>query len=118
MFVQDFDQMSIVAKTVADRCDGLVKDSRHGQSVLWKNRSYEVCWGLNFDELQFKIYVYCTNDSEPKFQETFVWPNSGSPESDGDALAARIGNHLAALGAADEWPSTLPGEWLLEEQAT
>lgn len=110
--------MSGVAKKVADRCDGLVKNSRHRQSAPWRNRSYEVCWGLNFDEQHFKIYVYCTNDSEPKFQETFAWPSSGSPESDGDVLATTIGNHLAALEATDEWPSTLPGEWLLEEQAT
>lgn len=112
MLIQDFRRMSIVAKKIADRCDNLARESEHRQNVQWRGKPYTVDWGFNFDEeiSCFKPFVrVCDQNRIP-----LAWPIDSS-ETDGEVLVAIVGNHLIALEVTDEWPSTLPEEWLKEQ---
>lgn len=112
MQVQDYRRLSIITKKITEQRNSLCQESFHEQTVTWKGNSYTVGWRLSFDLIsnRFNIEVSCLcSKSEVGL---FTWPKSVQREVDAAELKDTIAGKLMSLELTDEWPATLPPEWL------
>ena len=116
MQIQDYRRLSIVTKKIAEQRDALCRESVHEQSVTWKGNFYTVSWRLSFDLItnRYNIEVSCLCYKDAV--GLFTWPKNVQREIDANILREKITAKLTTLELTDEWPVTLPIDWLKNEE--
>jgi hypothetical protein len=98
-------------------CRAIAQESKHFQSgCAWKGKQYTVTWQLSFDDavLEFEpICMVMPGVSPPRVEPPDLSAEAnGLPDSALLELEARIQSKLEQLKAGEEWPASLPVEWL------
>ena len=117
MQIQDYRRLSIITKKIAEQRDALCRESHHEQMVAWKGNSYTINWRLSFDLIsnRFNIEISCLPSSGGELG-MFTWPKNVQREVDAATLKDTIKVKLMSLELTDEWPVTLPIDWLKIEE--
>jgi hypothetical protein len=115
MTIRDCRLVAIHAKRVAERCEDLARGSHRQQRIAWDGRDYDVQWSLAFDlDLgRFDIVVACEACPLPATGFPRIrWPPRPPGEPKVQELRRKIIERLGTLPLDDDWPDTLPEDWL------
>ena len=98
-------------------CRAIVQESKHLQSgCVWKEKQYTIIWQLSFDDvvLEFEpICVVIPGVSSPPIEPSSSTAGANDPPDPALwELETRIQSKLEQLKAGEEWPTSLPPEWL------